>query len=82
MKKVCVLSKYEQFIADRDRTIIDKFKELTLNGANRMAAYRIIGDQMVPPLHDTAVMRILRRHGLNTEPATRGRKMKSTEQVA
>jgi len=74
-----VLSPYEKFIQDRDQAVVSRFTKLFEDGTNRMAAYRIIGDEMVPPLHDTAVLRILKKYGLPEEQAKFGRKRKVEE---
>ena len=71
-----VLSKYEQFIKDRDDHVIKMFVALSEAGTAKMTCYRTIGESLSPPLHDTAIMRILRKHGFNRESSSVGRPRK------
>jgi hypothetical protein len=76
-----VPSKYERFKAERDQKIIDRYKQLSKEGTNKLVAYRIISEELNPPVHEITVSKILARHGLNTNQSKFGRKRKVVEPI-
>lgn len=71
-----VLSRHERFVSERDEKIVERYKELSKDGTGKLLAYRIIAEEMNPPVHEVTVSKILARHGLNTEPSKFGRRRK------
>jgi len=71
-----VLSPYEKFILERDKKIIELYENLREAGTAKMASYREIGGSLYPPLDPTAVLRVLKKHGLNQEQSKFGRPQK------
>lgn len=74
-----VLSRYERFVYERDQKIISRYKELSQEGTGKLLAYRIIAEELNPPVHEITVSKILARHGLNTDQSRFGRKRKVVE---
>lgn len=72
-----VLSRHERYIQERDEHITGRYKELRQEGTGKLIAYRIIAEELNPPVHETTVCRILERYGLNTDQSKYGKKRRS-----
>lgn len=72
-----VLSRHERYIQERDEQITNRYKELRDAGTGKLIAYRIIAEELNPPVHETTICRILERYGLNTDQSKFGKKRKS-----
>jgi len=72
-----VLTRHERFIEERNGKVIARYKELSQDGTGKLLAYRIIAEELNPPVHEVTVAKILAKYGLNTDQSKFGRKRKS-----